>query len=239
MTVDGIKDIIKSHLTKKWNSSALTGLATQIFFVECGMKTGFIWDVGPPIDSTSIINIMSDLRQSKLVSHNLRILRIVDDFCILNVQSYSNINSNDVIFVNVTSTLLQPCICDLLDLTPLVTAFNQQINDFKNSEELFREVTIHNSFCIPTLFGLVAGFPIIYYYDPLVSDQNCLANISLRIHQVWFRNETLLFSVSCPEKLIEENENIKRKIELWRDSFKSNDQLVFKILKETLSVVIL
>lgn len=238
MTIDGIKDIIRSQLTRKWNS-AVTGLATQIFFVECGIKTGFIWDIGPSIDSTTIVKIMSALRQSKLVSHNLRILQIVDDFCIVNIQSYLNINLNDVTFVNVTSTLLQPQICDLLELTPLVTALNRQIKDFCNSEELFREVLIDSSLCIPTLFGLVAGFPIIYYYDPLVSDQNCLANVSLRIHQVWFRNETLLFSVSCPVKLIDENNNFQRKIELWRDSFKGNEDLVFKLLEETLSIVIL
>lgn len=238
MTIDGIKDIIKSHLTRKWNS-AVAGLATQIFFVECGIKTGFIWDIGPSIDSATITKILSDLRQSKLISHNLRILQIVDDFCIVNIQSYLNINLSDVTFVNVTSTLLQPQICDFLELTPLVTAFNRQIADFCKSVELFLEVIIDSSFCIPTLFGLAAGFPIIYYYDPLVSDQNCLANVSLRIHQVWFRNEILIFSLSCPVKLIDENINFQRKIELWRDSFKSNEDLVFKMLEETLSIVIL
>lgn len=238
MTIVGIKDILKSHFTRKWNS-AVTGLATQIFFVESGIKTGFIWDIGPQIDSTAVIRIMSDLRQSKLVSHNLRILQIVDDLCILNVQSYFNISLNDVTFVDVSPTLLQPRICELLKVTPLVDAFNKQIKDLQNSEEIFREVVIDNSFCIPTLFGLVAGFPIIYYYDPLVSDQNCLANVSLRIHQVWFRNETLLFSVSCPVKLIADDKKFKGKIQLWSDSFKNSDDLVFKILEETLSVVIL
>lgn len=238
MTIDGIKDIIKSHLPRKWNS-AVTGLATQIFVVECGIKTGFIWDVGPQIDSRTINKIMFDLRQSKLVSHNLRILRIVDDFCIVNIQSYLNTNLNDVTFVNVTSTLIEPQLCDSLKVTPLVTAFNQQLKQFSNSQELFLEVIIDNSFCIPTLFGLVAGFPIIYYYDPFVSDQNCLANVLLRVHQVWFRNETLLFSVSGPTKMIDENNDFKRKIARWSDSFKFNEDLVVKILEETLSVVIL
>ncbi len=239
MTVDGIKDIIKSHLARKWSSSVTT-LATQIFFVERGLKAGFIWDVGPRIGSESIIKIMSELRQSKLVSDNLKILRIVDDFCIINVQSYCNINMNDVTFVNVTHTLLEPRLCDLIELGPFIHNFNQQIKEFQNSSELIRDIKIDNSFCIPTLFGLVAGFPIIYYYDPLVSvDQNCLANVLLRIHQVWYRNETLVFSVSCPAKLIDENESFKGKIELWRDSFKRDKDFVCKTMEETLSVVIL
>lgn len=238
MTIDGIKGVIASHFTRRW-SSAVTGLATQIFFVACGMKTGFIWDIGPPIDSTSLINILSDLRQSKLVSNNLRILRIVDDFCILNVQSYLNINLHDVTFVNVTSKLLQPQICDSLELIPLVTTFNEQIKIFQNSEEIFLQAKIDNSFCIPMLYGLVAGFPIVYYYDPLVSDQNCLSNVLLRVYQIWFRNDILIFSVSCPAKLIDENDNFKRKVKLWMDSFKSNKELVLKIMEETLSAVIL
>lgn len=236
MTIDGIKDIIKNHLTK-W-SSAVTGIATQIFFVECGIKTGFIWDIGPPINSNLIIKIWSDLRRTNLVSNNLRILQIVDDFCILNIQSYNNINLDDVTFINVTSTLLRPQICDLLQLSPFIAAFNKQIEDFQISNDFLLEVVIDNSFCIPTLFGLVAGFPIIYYYDPLVSDQNCLANVPLCVYQIWFRDDILLFSVSFPSKLNLEKK-FKCKIEKWGNSFASNKDLVFKKFEETLSIVIL
>lgn len=238
MTIDGIRDIIKGHLTRKWNSAA-TGLATQIFCVQCGIKTGFIWDVGPSIDLSSLIKIMTDLRRANLISHHLRVLRIVDDFCILNIQSYLNINLDDVIFVNVTSTLSQPQICTFSQLTPFIAAFNQQIKNFQNSEALLLDVVTDNLVCIPTLFGLVAGFPIIYYYDPLVSDKNCLANIPLNIYQIWFRNETLLYSVSCPLKLVNDNINFQNKIEKWKNSFLSNNDLVFKIYQEILSVVIL
>lgn len=236
MTIDGIKDIIKGHLSRKWNS-AVTGLATHIFYVECGIKTGFIWDVGPPIDLASIIKIMTDLIRTNLISHHLRVLRILDDFCILNIQSYLNINLDDITFVNITSTLSQPQICSFSVLTPFIAAFNQQIKNFQISEEILLDVVTDNSVCIPTLFGLVAGFPIIYYYDPLVSDKNCLANIPLNIYQIWFRNEILLFSVSCPLKLIEIN--LKNKIEQWKGSVLRNNDLVLKIFQETLSVVIL
>lgn len=238
MTIDGIKNILKAHLTRKWNST-VTELATQIYIVECGIKTGFIWDIGPQMDSTTLIKIMSNLRQLNLVSNNLRILRIVDDFCLLNIQSYFNINLNEVTFVNVTSSLRLPRICDSLQLTPFVETFNQQIKDFQISAKPILEVKVNNSFCIPTLFGLVAGFPIIYFYDPLVSDQNCLANIPLRVHQIWFRNEVLLFSVSCPSKLINDNEKCKCNIEQWKDTLTTNDDLVFKMFEETLSDVIL
>lgn len=238
MTIDAVKALLKSHLNKKWNS-AVTGLATQIFFVECGLRPGFIWDIGPPVDCQMMIDIMSGLRQSKLISFNLRILQIVDDFCIVNVQSYCNINFDDVTFVNVSGTLVEPQIFDSSELTAMLSAFGQQMKNLQNSDDLIMQVNVDQSFCIPTLFGLVAGFPIVYYYDPLVSDQNCLANVSLRIHQVCHRNGTLLVSVSCPAKLINQTGSLKRKIEQWTDSFRVNSDLVCKVFQETLSVVVL
>ncbi|KAG4066060.1 hypothetical protein HA402_001307 [Bradysia odoriphaga] len=238
MTIDGIKDLLRSHLNKKWNS-AVTGLATQIFFVECGLRPGFIWDIGPPVDSQLIINVMSDLRRSKLISFDLRIVQIADDFCVVNVQSYCSIDFSDVTFVNVSSPLLEPRICNSVEVTTMVTSFGQQIKNLQNSDELFLEVRIDPSFCIPTLFGLVAGFPVVYYYDPSVSDQNCLANVLLSIHQVCHRNGTVLFSVSCPAKLIDETSGLRRNVERWTDSFRSDIDLVFKVFQETLSVVVL
>lgn len=239
MTIDGIKVILKNHLTRRWNST-VTAIAAQIFFVECGVKTGFILDIGPPIDLKLLIDILSDLRQSKLVSHSLRIVRIVDDICILNVQSYCDIQLNDVTFINITASLREPQLCDQSKLADWLAAFNNQIHEFQRiSNELFFDVQVDRSFCIPTLFGLVAGFPVIYYYNPLVSDQNCLANVLLRVYQIWFRNEILIFSVSCPAKLIDDNVEVDGRLKLWRDRFEGYAELKFKVMEETLPLVVL
>lgn len=82
------------------------------------------------------------------------------------------------------------------NLQKLLNITNNQLIQFKNEQ----------TFCIPTIFGVLIGYPIVYWYDERISIDNCLSLVSLNVYQVIMSSNSnddfAICSLSCPKSLI-------------------------------------
>ena len=79
-----------------------------------------------------------------------------------------------------------------------------------------------------SLFGILLGFPCVYYYDVECSDKNCLSYAQL-IQIQGFQNDRVVASFTVP-KVIYDNSantsdsNVKKLIENWKERFEKTSQ---------------
>ena len=132
----------------------------------------------------------------------------------------------DPIVIDVSSSKKSPIITDFIPIQEL-HLYEEILERVQTSEQTFKvvftddEVRTTN---LSTVFGLLIGYPIVYYFD-ITSSNNCLADIDLTVVKVSgtfsYRStkQTLeLFSFSYPTSV---NEQCQYKIEKYLHSLES------------------
>ena len=236
-----LKSILKKYI--KTNHKINDQIATQLYFVVVGVKMGYLWDIGPPVDVFVITQFITELHSCDTTFEDLRIVSFPSsDICVLNIKSYLKCTITDLVFVNVTKSIGCPKIIDLSNAKSLVDMLNnvhEQLTSLACKTSLVLLLQIQQHFCVPTIFGILCGFPIVYWYDSTMLDENSLSNQNLMVFQA-FHGDVLMFSISCPYTLINaDNMKLKKYIDMWFSRINSKLQLDIKTFTKSMEQVIL
>lgn len=237
-----IENVLKKNLNKKWHS-VYRALAIQLTIVCNSHKTGFIWDIGPTVHLSIIGQIIREIKML-CPEQNIRIITLGSDVCIINLKKFLY-TSIDTIFVDVSRNLKAPqIVCDSNSKIMIETMISDVVQQCMNNDKEIIDIIVPRNACVPTLFGLFCGYPIIYWYNPS-DDDNCLHNTPLSVFQLSIHN-FLIYSVSCPiNLLLADNQLLMERTRTWFYSVskcmqKDGLSLVdFKIINKTISNVIL
>lgn len=228
--MEGFCSIVRSRFRKHWRA-----IACQLHAVSDSqnIKRGFLFDCGAA-NIESLSDLVATLRTNNLIGEEISIVIVKDDIFILNIQKFYHENKHDVI--DISGSLEKPIIIeDLTCITEMFRDIDKQLKSFAKNNSL--KLEIKTDWCVPTIFGYLINYPVLYYLRP-GEDDNCLSSIDLKVHQVISDNQTLI-SFSIPTEIYEENLNMQRNIETWLRSFQKSDEHFIKTFTANNPTVIL
>lgn len=218
-------------------------IAIQLQAIAIGAKIGYVWDIGPTVQLTQVVAIVTELiNRSVLMADNIKVVVVGQDICILNVQAYLRRPLTDISFVDVSVGLASPQL--ILKDGPAFPILKEMLElvdyHFKIPSDMVHiTIQITDIFCVPTLFGLFAGYPVVYWYNPVdATGSNCLSGVPLRIFQLLLCDQ-LIYSVSCPQELLDIEDSLKQIVTTWFESLSKQHCLEFKSIEKTMSKVIM
>lgn len=214
-------------------------LAALVSAVDLGLKPALLYDTNSAT-SEQVQQYLSSLQSSQLVSKSLLTLDLNGNTLIINpVTVRSNIeqarHNESMAVVDVCHSLEKPTLTDLLsgelksvleDLLLLLTNTERPLYVGEECEEW--------NLC--TVFGLLLGYPVTYWFNQTKSFENCLSMTPLMVTTAaasWqadaAAHRCCLYSFSVPTVLLNETQS---KVEDWGLSLreKFEYQNVFKDL---------
>ncbi|XP_067655507.1 UPF0739 protein C1orf74 homolog [Haliotis asinina] len=176
---DLLQATFKRKHVKKWQEMIL-----DILVVDSGFKPGLLWDYGK-LDSESLEHLLKRAKERFLLKNTLSVVAIEMDVMILNLDSLRGHHSvsclDNMKVVDVSFELQQPeSMNDKSRLQTTYQEYKQIIYDKKN-----RTCLQTNIFNPSSLFGLLLGYPVIYWYS--MEDEasgNCLSLQPLTTYRV-------------------------------------------------------
>lgn len=248
INTDGIVSILKTQLQpnrlwQKW----FREIATQIHYVAAGLKTGFLWDLGPTIDVARLTDILQALQIVDARTKSLCVVEIESDLILLNICEYWQQKFDDIIYVNVTTQLSGPEIIDdrtyAVTIQPMFDNLREQMRPYKcdantnhHNDRWSVKLEIHETFCIPTIFGVMIGYPIVYWYDSRRSTDNCLGFVPLSVYTAITIDGLLVVgSLSCPERLV--SVRTTAAVAKWFQKMSTGQNLRLKTLSKSMETV--
>lgn len=243
INIDGIVSILKTQLQPKrsWQKW-FREIATQIHCVAAGLKTGFLWDLGPPIDVAQLTDILQALHVVDARTKSMCVVEIENDLILLNLCEYWQQKFDDIIYVNVTTQLSKPEIIDDrtygATIQPMFDNLQEQLRPYNCTTDngLSIKLDIHETFCIPTIFGVMIGYPIVYWYDSKQSADNCLSFVPLNVYTAIANDGSLIVgSLSCPEQLV--SVRITAAIAKWFQKMSAGQNLRLQTVSKSMNTV--
>ncbi|KAM8915111.1 UPF0739 protein C1orf74 homolog [Spinachia spinachia] len=169
---------------KSLSISQSQDLAAQVSAVDLGLKPALLYDSnGARADQVQ--QYLSSLQSSQLVSKSLLTLDLNGNSLIVNTHSVRSnaehqLHFNNVAVIDVCHTLEKPTITDSLrggtknmaqDLLLLLSGLEQRTA----AEKPHYVGEMSDGWNLCTLFGLLLGFPVTYWFDQTKSFENCLS----------------------------------------------------------------
>lgn len=236
-----IIETIRRYLPKRQWRSHWHQIAIQLHAVAIGAKIGYVWDIGPTVHLTQVVDIVTELINRSVLMANVKVVVVEQDICIVNVQEYLRRPLTDISFVDVSIGLASPQ--KILTDVPAFRILKEMLEivdyQFKSSDMINITIQITDIFCVPTIFGLFAGYPIVYWYNPVdATGSNCLSGVPLRIFQLLIYDQ-LIYSVSCPQGLLDIDDSLKQTVTTWFETLSKQHCLEFKSIEKTMSKVIM
>lgn len=193
-------------------------IAVQLHYVSAGHKPAYLWDSGPLCGRPEQIDaLVAALRDSGLIAAAISVVRLHDDVLVVNRNTLLRLDLGAVCFVDVSVAVGVPRPVGERTRAELVQeceAVRRQICGDGGSDD--RMCCVRTSACVPTVFGVLVGYPICYWYatTAIESDGNCLAGEALSVFQLWHDDDSSVdggshgiqvFSMSCAERLLLNN----------------------------------
>lgn len=200
-------------------------LAAQISAVDLGLKPALLYD-GNSAGADQVQQYLSSLQSSQLVSKSLLTLDLNENTLIVNplaVRSHVEqlFHDNNVAVIDVCHSLEKPAVTD-----PLRGELKSTTHDLLL---LLRELEADVAHCVGekseqwnlcTVFGLLLGYPVTYWFDQTKSFENCLSMTPLVVttaSAIWQADAAghrcRLYSFSVPADLVKE---VQSNLENWR-----------------------
>lgn len=220
--------LIKSRFKKHWRM-----IGSQIHAVNADKnpKRAFLFDCGA-VDVEKIVDVVTELKAQNLISKDISIVIVKEDVFILNIRKF--LRENCHVSVDISGRLEKPRVVeDAGRNNEMFSDIDMQIKAGRD-ESLF-ELSISDDWCIPTVFGYLIGYPVLYCQD---DDNNCLGFIDLKVFRVIARDETLI-SFSVPLELYVTNKDIRDKVTAWLKFFQYQPEYETKSLTVNYPTVIL
>ncbi|XP_054472710.1 UPF0739 protein C1orf74 homolog isoform X1 [Anoplopoma fimbria] len=204
-------------------------LAVQVLAVDLGLKPALLYDSNSA-GADQVQQYLSSLQSSQLVSKSLVTLDLNGNTLIVNtLTARSNVeqlfHDNNVAVIDVCHKLEKPCIADSLggetksmiqDLLLLLRGLEQ----LKEAEKPHYVGEKSDEWNLCTVFGLLLGFPVTYWFNQTKSFENCLSMTPLTVttaSATWQTDSAAhrccLYSFSFPADLLK---TVQSNLEHWR-----------------------
>ncbi|XP_078595153.1 UPF0739 protein C1orf74 homolog [Branchiostoma floridae x Branchiostoma japonicum] len=184
------RQVLCSVFGKK-SAKYTTDLMCDILSVDIGLKPAFLVDYGG-LGCSKMTVFTEEVLRSGLVQHRLAVLTVGSDVLVLNadtsVAHLQVVQSDwDSFVVDVTLGSPEP--------TPATEFCNQTVREcardvvrcvatMRNMSVLQTNIAPQENWNISTLFGLLVGYPVLYWYDPTQHD-TCLSMVPLLVYNVY------------------------------------------------------
>lgn len=208
---DRVKACIRQHLPKCCVKFA-GDIAVNVVAVDRGLKPSFLFDYA--FVSTNVMaNFVENLYQESLILNLLDVVSISDHILVTRFSSLID-HLHDTcegyerknVLIDVSKHLKDPEIMGDSDCERVITSCLDSIKCAEvNSEKQCRIVKLSEEHNATTLFGLLLGYPVIYWYSSENTDTgNCLDMVPIRVIKV--------FSVLDEGESHKHNSSIKTKL---------------------------
>lgn len=212
-------------------------LAAQVLALDLGLKPALLYDSnGATADQVQ--QYLGSLQSSQLVSESLLTLDLNGNTLIINPVTARYhveqlIHHDNVAVVDVCHSLEKPTITNLLkaelkSMTHDLLQLLEVIDHLKVAEKPHDAGEKSEEWNLCTVFGLLLGYPVTYWFDQTVSFENCLSMTPLTVTtaSVTYREGTAghrccLYSFSVPSALLEETQSM---LENWKFSLQERFQ---------------
>jgi len=163
-------------------------LAVQVSAVDLGLKPALLYDSNGT-NTERVQQYLSSLQSSQLVSKSLLTLDLNGNTLIVNpVSVRSNLErllrDNSVVVINVCHSLEKPAIADRGELKSIAQDLLLHLSGFEQLKEAEKPLYVgekSEEWNLCTVFGLLLGFPVTYWFDQTNSFENCLSMTPLMV----------------------------------------------------------
>ncbi|CAJ1050676.1 UPF0739 protein C1orf74 -like protein [Xyrichtys novacula] len=214
---------------KSLSVSQSLDLAAQILAVDLGLKPALLYDSNSA-SADQLQQYLSSLQSSQLLSKSLITLDLNGNTLIVNPVSarlnveqlicHRNVSVIDVCHSLEKPTIADPCGAELRSLTEGLHLLLKEIETLKEAEKPHYVGERSEEWNLCTVFGLLLGYPITYWFDQARSFENCLSMTPLTVTSAsatWqagtLDHRCCLYSFSVPTNLLEE---LQSELENWR-----------------------
>jgi len=219
------QEVRKLRITKKCKE-----LSLNLYFLIEGKKPSFLWDLG---------NVMiSDLLKLKIFFSDLVVINISGDYFVstseLIKKHCRDLNMNFPLIVDISCDRKEPKMATseiVVNQECMTAEVMKQIID--SAEEVI-DLRYKESWNISTLFGILLGYPVVYYYD-INNENNCLSNQDLLVHKIGIK-DIWAISFSVPANI-----EVGSRISQWAETVinVSTDDIIFQTYSVNLHSVVL
>ncbi|XP_062853976.1 UPF0739 protein C1orf74 homolog [Trichomycterus rosablanca] len=195
--------------------SSCLDLAVQIMAVDLGLKPALLYDINSAC-AEQIQQYVSSLQEAGLLTEALQIFSIRGSTLIVN-SSLMKAHLDEVLE---KKSLLTADVCLWREQPSLINMDSKTEHMVKAMLEVFRnnnaqdsvvrvvKEEVYDQWNLCTLFGILLGYPVVYWFDQEKSFENCLSMIPLVVNKVlvsWSihseKHCSCLYSYSVPEVL--------------------------------------
>lgn len=202
-------------------------LATQVLAVDLGLKPALLYDSNG-VSTEQVQQYLSSLQSSQLVSNSLLTLDLNGNTLIVNPVSVRSIlerllHDSGVVVINICHSLEKPAIADREELKNIAQELLLLLRGFEQLKEAEKPLYVgerSKEWNLCTVFGLLLGYPVTYWFDQTQSFENCLSMTPLMVTTAtatWQADTAdhtcRLLSFSVPAALHKETQS---KLEDWK-----------------------
>lgn len=219
-------EIAKSFYRKHWKM-----IVCQIQAVDdvANIKRGFLFDCSS-VDLKVLSRFLLKLKEENLISKDISLLEVKEDIFILNKRKF--LKESFHVVIDVSGSLTYPKrLEDERDCDKMFIEIRRQI---ESSDEVISTLEIDERWCVPTIFGYLINYPILYQCD----QHNNLSFVELKVFQIRSINQTLI-SFSVPSELYEKDSKIQEVIKDWLVCFQNKDKFQIETFSAEYPTVIL
>jgi len=165
-------------ISRKWKE-----LALNLSFICREIKPGLLWDLGK-ID-------ISRLLEMRIILQDIFVLHIAGDFFVSSKKYFhkhcQNLESNFPTVINISKNLPEPQVATVDIYQKVRKDFRCLFSQINESDEDVIDINIGDDINVTTMFGLLLGYPLVYYYDTNL-EGNCLSNRDLTVYKIGSNN---------------------------------------------------
>lgn len=204
-------------------------LAAQVLAVDLGLKPALLYDSNSA-GADQVQQYLSSLQSSQLVSKSLLTLDLNGNVLIINPDTVrSNVEqlfqNSSVAVIDVCHSLEKPTITDplrgeLKSMTHGLLLLLRGFGELTEAEKPHYVGEKSEEWNLCTVFGLLLGYPVTYWFDQTKSFENCLSMTPLMVTTAlatWQADSAghrcCLYSFSIPAVLLQETQS---NLENWR-----------------------
>lgn len=205
--------LIRYHVRKKkfkYSSKKCRQIAVHFYALSHNLKPGFIWDFGT-IDQDLLEGVIESHLTHELLLKPFIVFLIHSDFIVLSHNFYNRIISYSIQFVDCSNHNQEPVVTTIPNYPKYIKWLKEiQIKDSFSGVKLNEEINV------PTVFGILIGFPIVYWcnYNKDKDLQHCLNNIPLRLVECSI-DDCCMYSFTCPENCLMKSKDLSAALKDW------------------------
>jgi len=182
------KSLLRQKFGKK-DHSKLHKASLDICLVDLGIKQTLLFDLWS-VSSCEMKDFLFTAKEMNLLKNQISVLSVGMDIFLYNksLLKDASIPNYTPFFIDISKPLNQPKLlrndCEEAKETValLEKCFNHMTSD--TEEPLDIDVDFIEGINPPCLFGLLLGYPAVYWYNRRLSEDNCLSSESLYLYQI-------------------------------------------------------